>query len=235
MRGKRKPKWKEPTLEEMKAKPNHWDWSGVEDNGPVFGFIYRIDEIPTGKFYIGMKYATPTSKPWQYYRGSSKPLDAAMQEYGYDSYKFTVLLTCPNRSTIRMAEMDMQLELDVIHREDCYNLHIGGQQWAAKSRHSAETKTKLKRATKKQWENLRVRSAMIRGLSDATSGQGNSRWLGWSVGTCIKTKKEVWFDNQSDMRDAGFNHSHIVSCINGKRKTHKGHTWRRENAKPTKR
>ena len=157
----RKKAWKPGPCSELRSKPNHWKWPR-EKADEVMGFIYRIDEVATGRYYIGMKYVTPTSQAWQYYRGSSKPLHAAMDQYGYEAYEFTILFTCANRSTLRMAEMDLQLALDVIHDEDCYNLHIGGLQWASKSQHSAETKAKLKRSTKRQILNKRKRTEEIR-------------------------------------------------------------------------
>ena len=224
MPGKRKAKWKPGPCCELRDKPNHWEWP-EETSNEVLGFIYRIDELPTGKYYIGLKYVTPTSQPWMYYRGSSKPLHAAMDEYGYEKYKFTILFTCPSRSTLRLAEMQLQLDLDVLHDDNCYNLHIGGLQWCAASKHSAETREKLKRAQTGKF------------------GLASNRFEAYTVGTCVKTGEEVWFCGSADLERAGFNKGLVSACISGKhywdktksewiqRTKHKGYLWRKEKTK----
>ena len=227
----RKKAWKPGPCSALRSKPNHWVWPD-ETADEVLGFIYRIDEIPTGRYYIGLKYVTPTSQAWQYYRGSSKPLHAAMDQYGYEAYRFTILFTCPSRSTLRMAEMDLQLAMDVIHDEDCYNLHIGGLQWASKSQHSAETKTKLKRSAKAYWETKRGRTAAVR-YAASNTGEKHPQAKFVLVGTCKKTGKEIRYVGRKDLENDGFTHALVYKCIQGTQTHHKGYKWRKENAKPT--
>ena len=50
------------------------------------------------------------------------------------------------------------------------------------------------------------------------------------IGTEMKTGTEVMFKCLNDCRSAGFDPSCVCDCCKGKRKTHKGHTWRYANA-----
>lgn len=50
------------------------------------------------------------------------------------------------------------------------------------------------------------------------------------IGTDIKTGAEVMFKCLNDCRVAGFQPSCVCHCCQGKRKSHKGHTWRYADA-----
>jgi hypothetical protein len=43
----------------------------------------------------------------------------------------------------------------------------------------------------------------------------------------IKTGKEIVLSGTAEMSNAGFQNSNIFKCLNGKRKSHKGHTFKR--------
>jgi hypothetical protein len=49
------------------------------------------------------------------------------------------------------------------------------------------------------------------------------------VGTNVITGHEVIFKCLNDCRDAGFQPSCVCNCCQGKRKSHKGYTWRYAN------
>lgn len=44
-------------------------------------------------------------------------------------------------------------------------------------------------------------------------------------GTHKTTGEKVVFSNRFDLKEAGFDYAHVVSCGLGQRKTHKGYTW----------
>lgn len=50
------------------------------------------------------------------------------------------------------------------------------------------------------------------------------------IGTDMKTGTEVMFKCLNDCRSAGFEPSCVCDCCKGKRKTHKGYTWRYSDA-----
>ena len=68
-------------------------------------------------------------------------------------------------------------------------------------------------------------------FSAAMTGEGNPRYMGVIVGTNIKTGDQVTFTGSKEMRAAGFQHSHIYCCVNGKKKQYKGYTWSRTKDK----
>lgn len=50
------------------------------------------------------------------------------------------------------------------------------------------------------------------------------------IGKDIQTGDEITFKCLNDCRSAGFDPSCVCDCCKGKRKTHKGHTWRYADA-----
>ena len=62
-----------------------------------------------------------------------------------------------------------------------------------------------------------------------TYGKGNTTQRKWIwIGTNIKTGEVVKFTGEKEMKLAGLQHSNIIKCLNGERKSHKGYTWNRE-------
>lgn len=59
------------------------------------------------------------------------------------------------------------------------------------------------------------------------AGNTNNRAWAW-IGTNIKSGEVVKFTGEKEMKAAGLQHTNIIKCINGKRKSHKGYTWHRE-------
>ena len=51
------------------------------------------------------------------------------------------------------------------------------------------------------------------------------------VGTHIATKEVISFASANALNAAGFQHSNVIKCINGQRKSHKNYTWLKENIK----
>ena len=48
------------------------------------------------------------------------------------------------------------------------------------------------------------------------------------IGTNIKTGEKIMFIGAKAVNSAGFAHNAVYNCINGKRKSHKGYTWTKE-------
>ena len=86
---------------------NPWTYKGStftsDDIGEVFGYVYCITNLQTGKKYIGRKYFTQRRKPrggkrkvttesdWKRYYGSSKELAEDIKKYGRNIFKREIL------------------------------------------------------------------------------------------------------------------------------------------------
>ena len=86
---------------------NPWLYQGkpftTDDIGNLFGFVYRITNLQSGKQYIGRKYFWHKRKPkggkrrvtsesdWKRYYGSSDDLKRDIREIGKDSFRREIL------------------------------------------------------------------------------------------------------------------------------------------------
>jgi hypothetical protein len=114
----------------------------------TFGFIYKITNNKTGKFYIGKKQLisktnvklgkkekallptqrgrTPTKKlvvkeaDWQNYWGSNKPLLEEVKTSGKDKFTREILMVCASKKMLTYWEAAYQIKEDVLLR-DTYN------------------------------------------------------------------------------------------------------------------
>ena len=118
----------------------HWDvqTSGEFNVADHLGFVYIITHRETGKFYIGCKHlwkfkkgSRKKNKPstWKKYTGSSASLTEAMEEHGKDAFTFEILHLCKNKRDLYYTEEKLQMELECLEREDCYNQNIGGRRF----------------------------------------------------------------------------------------------------------
>ena len=86
---------------------NPWLYQGkpftTDDIGNLFGFVYRITNLQSGKQYIGRKYFWQKRKPkgakrrvtsesdWKKYYGSSEELKQDIKDLGRDTFKREIL------------------------------------------------------------------------------------------------------------------------------------------------
>jgi hypothetical protein len=86
---------------------NPWLYQGepftTDDIGNLFGFVYRITNIQSGKQYIGRKYFWQKRKPkggkrkvtsesdWKRYYGSSDELKQDIREIGKDNFRREII------------------------------------------------------------------------------------------------------------------------------------------------
>jgi len=91
-----------------------WYCDGVpfEEDGTHFGFVYLIENLITGRKYIGRKYFTCAGykqvngkkkkirKPsdWQTYWGSNDTLKREIAEAGESNYRRVILHLCKSKS-----------------------------------------------------------------------------------------------------------------------------------------
>jgi hypothetical protein len=120
-----------------------------------YGFIYKITNLETGKFYIGKKsyihnkkkklgkkelLALPTSrgrKPttkteqvdsgWKTYWGSSKDLLADIKLLGEDKFERVILKEAKNKKQLTFLELQEQILHNVLLNDNSYNDNILGK------------------------------------------------------------------------------------------------------------
>lgn len=106
------------------------------------GFVYEIEELDTGKKYIGKKnFWKPKTLPvnskrkrrvrtrvksdWREYYGSSKEVQLLVESKGTSNYKRTILRLCKTKGEMSYYEAKEQFEKDVLLSDEYYNEFIG--------------------------------------------------------------------------------------------------------------
>jgi len=119
----------------------------------LYGFVYKITDEVTGKFYIGKKALRHTRKTkisqrvkkstgtrktyqrvvkesdWADYYGSSKELLADVQKYGKGRFKREIVELCCTKKYLSYSEVAWQIQLNVL-RSNTYNGNILGRYYA---------------------------------------------------------------------------------------------------------
>lgn len=128
-----------------------WTYKGKviidEDIPPgALCFVYKIERISDGKFYIGKKIlvSTKTSvktittkagikkkkktrslvpSDWKTYYGSSVDLQKDVEQLGTEAFRRDILAFCSNRGTAGYIEMKYQMDARVLElpNDACYN------------------------------------------------------------------------------------------------------------------
>jgi len=117
---------------------NPFEPNSLED---WYGFVYEIEEISTGKKYIGKKFfwktktlpitksrkrrkKTLVESDWRTYYGSSEVLKERVAR-GESLYNRVILRLCRSKGECSYYEAKLQFEYDVLLRDDYYNEFIG--------------------------------------------------------------------------------------------------------------
>lgn len=121
-----------------------WEYNGHEynpeelDPKKIYGFVYLIENLETGKKYIGKKFlfASKTRQvnkkkkrykvesDWKTYYGSSETLLEDVNRLGKDKFKRTILHLCTNKAECAYLEAKEQFERDVLLSDEYYNSWI---------------------------------------------------------------------------------------------------------------
>jgi len=103
-----------------------------------YGFVYLIENIETGKRYIGRKYFTKASSKqvkgkkkrcrkesdWKDYWGSSQRLLLDIESLGKDKFERSILRLCKTRGECNYWEAKLQFLNNVLETDDFYNDNI---------------------------------------------------------------------------------------------------------------
>lgn len=112
------------------------------DISQYYGFVYMITDITNNKKYIGKKLlwnskilpVTKTRKrrkktlvesDWREYYGSSKEVQALVEQHGRDNFKRVILRLCKSKGECSYYEAKMQFHYDVLLNDEFYNDFIG--------------------------------------------------------------------------------------------------------------
>ena len=111
----------------------------------AIGFVYKIENLKTGKVYIGKKllFFSKTSQKtvllkngtkkkkkikslvpsdWPTYWGSSEKVLADIAQYGVENFRREILFFCENKGSLSFYEAKIQFELGVLlHPDKFYN------------------------------------------------------------------------------------------------------------------
>lgn len=122
----------------------------LPDGEELFGFVYRITNLITGKIYIGRKQIlSRTKKPlakrdqstdkrkkkytyviketnWREYYGSSESLLKDIRELGAECFRRDMIELAYTKKYLTWAEIEHQIKNDVL-RVDSYNDNVMGR------------------------------------------------------------------------------------------------------------
>jgi hypothetical protein len=104
----------------------------------VFGFVYLITNLESGRMYIGRKYATKkvgkvrkgirrtkrVESDWQDYTGSSDELNADILRLGHKQFRREVLAFGYSKGEVNFAESFLQFALGALETDRFYNYTI---------------------------------------------------------------------------------------------------------------
>ncbi len=116
----------------------HWELASGLQYKEAFGFIYRITNNVLNKCYIGKKQCISKVKrkplkgktkkriatkesDWKSYTGSSKELNDDIKKYGKHNFSFVILEWCNSKFELGYKEIKLQLQEDVLLKENYYN------------------------------------------------------------------------------------------------------------------
>ena len=132
---------------------NPWVFEGrtflSEDINDMYGFVYRITNIQSGKQYIGRKYfwqfRTPRGKKrkvksesdWKKYYGSSKELLEQIKIKEKNNYKRQILSLHTTKGDVNYEEVKQLFLNNVLEDSSYYNDNINGK-WYKKPEHIRE-------------------------------------------------------------------------------------------------
>jgi group I intron endonuclease len=122
------------------------------------GYIYRIQNIVSGKSYIGETKKDDVETRWKGHiqaisRGEGCPaLRDAIKKYGLDKFKFTVLIICFDEDRFTYEREYIKKYNSVV--PNGYNITSGGEGGGFVGRkHTAETIEKIKKSAREFHEN----------------------------------------------------------------------------------
>ena len=198
-------------------------------------FIYKITNILTNKAYIGQTIQEPRRR-WRQHnvaKSNCRGLAGAIQKYGPENFKFTVLCEASSLEELNKMEVFFIKSFKALTPSG-YNLKSGGDN-SIPSKESRELMRKAQLGKKHSEETKRKLSKILMGhtrnkgckLSEETKRKmresANKRPV---EGTCLLTGTKKVYPGGIYAEKDGFRRCAISRCCKGSIKSHKGFTWR---------
>tara|TARA_B100000683_G_scaffold277722_1_gene338306 strand:+ start:10383 stop:10793 length:411 start_codon:yes stop_codon:yes gene_type:complete len=106
------------------------------------GFVYEVEELDTGRKYIGKKnfwkpktlpktktrkrrIRTRTESDWRSYYGSSEKVISLVESKGEEGFKRVILRLCKTKGEMSYFEAKLQFDNNVLLSDEYYNEFIG--------------------------------------------------------------------------------------------------------------
>lgn len=143
------------SLKALKSIPT--PWTGLPDNIDLSlyaGFVYEIEEIGSGRRYIGKKVfwfhrrhkvkgrknkkKVTNESDWKYYKGSNDEVLQGIRKQGIKAFRFTIICLCKTRSELNYKETETLFKEAVLHtvlpsgEYAFFNRNIGGKWYRGK-------------------------------------------------------------------------------------------------------
>ena len=128
------------------------------------GVIYKIENLVNGKVYIGQTIKSFKSRKYTHIyelrnnKKRNKKFQNAWNKYGENNFKFSIIGYFPN------CELD-EKEIYYIKKYNSfrngYNMTTGGNQVMHSKNHTLNTRKKMSKISKKNWENESFKEKMM--------------------------------------------------------------------------
>ena len=183
--------------------------------------VYMHVNLINGKKYFGITTQNPPEKRWRNGNGyiNNTHFMSAVKKYGWSNFGHYILYRdIPIKIAKNIEEMLIMEHMSYDPRFG-YNKTMGGELELP----SEETRRKLSE------NNPMKRPEVAAKISEAMKGESNPNPPKPVEALDPKSgQRALYFKSAMDAGRAGFDHSHVCRCCNGKRgfRTHKGYIWR---------
>jgi hypothetical protein len=227
-------------MDQMQAERTVVLYNRHKYNMPI---IYKFTHAPTNKYYIGAKKDDDSYHSGNYY--SSSKVVSSMMKANPEQWTKEVLYTYSSDTDFSVViNHEQKLIQEAVNNDgwdSIWNKHCrlgDGKLWntesVSKNRDackSPEYREKKASITKQHWQNPEnyekneKRREHIRNLGKSSKAAGSTNYKGPTMAVSTDTGDVIIMRGETDIKLHGFNPGHVSSCVNGRLKHHKKHTF----------
>ena len=198
--------------------------------------VYTITNKMDGKQYVGI--SSNLKRRWRDHKNADGwciALHNAIKKHGINSFEFVHIADAFTWEDACNIERSLIIDNNT-KSPNGYNLTSGGDGTLGFKHTDEERKRRSERCPTRNPEVAKLVADKLRGRKrPQTSGKNNAMYgrLGKDshmlkytiVGTNCSTGNKITLIGAKQIKDAGFNRSHVYSCAKGIRKLHKNHAF----------